>query len=229
MAGGSIRFGRKWASVCLLAGLSVGVQAATVQVIGTAVNSDGDPLSGFGTTISQPGGGNTLELDVSNFTVEALSNGDVENALDTLTFNIAAPAGYGITKVAYSEGLVGSVSGNAIGIATGSMVVSNDTIGDISGNFGTFLVTGPNQTSTIGQFVEDIFVSTLKISITNQVTAVSLGGTATVSKGFDAFGDPKAPQLQVTLAAVPLPPAIWLLGSAALGLVAIGRTRRRTA
>jgi hypothetical protein len=56
------------------------------------------------------------------------------------------------------------------------------------------------------------------VVITNNLTAFSGGGSASVAKN-------EAPTLKVTLSEIPLPPTLWMLGSAIAALAVVARRR----
>ncbi len=162
--------------------------------------------------------GNTLTVGLNNFTADG-SSIVTQAANDTLAFTITAPAGYWITSVSYTEEGDGETT-NGIATASGALVADG-----IPANFLT-QVFGPQTSSAWSITPTPIAIDNkteIAVSINNNLFAIALGGgeTATISKTFA--------ELEVGLTAIPLPPAILMLGSALVGLGTVGMRRRQTA
>ena len=207
------------------------VQAATVTF--TNINdSNSDPGVGF-IIPADTFVGNTYDIDVSGFDAVAPSGG-ASSIFDTIAFKIVAPTGYYISSVSYSEAvqaIIQTPAAGDVGIAStsGSAVIdgtSYDLVGSApllwtSATHGAVLQTG--LVSLSGQR------TSLAMSITNSLSAIATGtASAEVRKGFDANGGTVPTTVQVTLGqfVVPLPPALWLMGSALFGLAVVGRRRK---
>lgn len=201
---------------------SAAASASTVTYSGV---NDANPVGGFDSATTVPDGsdGNILNIGLDNFSVFSANNTPA-NTFDTISFVVEAPTGWVITGIEYTEHLTAErtyTNGGAVTISTGSWVVDNKTtyfdqvIGtsDLGGSTFEFDM-GLSKSWNVSDAITD-----LEISINNQITAVAFGdGEASLTKYPATF--------TVTLSQVPLPPAVWLLGSAILGL---GTIRRRIA
>ncbi len=210
--------------VALFASASV-VSAATVTFSGFSSSEEGlfelpgtDPITG------------TNLLNFNDYSMlpafSVTANGlEVVDAFDTLSFDIWAPAGYVITKVKYKEGGTASVVGQGLAQAKGSVVFNGK-----SNSMGLLLLTAPTEEMdwTLGatkSYALADNVNKVSMSITNSILAAAFGGNeeadwSTVSKNLAS--------VEVTLTAVPLPPAAWMLGSALIGLATVGRRKLGT-
>jgi hypothetical protein len=173
-------------------------------------DANGLPLF-FDISSTAPDGGdpNTLIIGLDGF---AAAGGDplTTSAIDTLVFNIFADPGFVITKVTYSESGGGEAL-TGISLATGTMVVGGEAKGlgfhafpAVSGGLwalSTSFDLAPGTTST-------------QVVITNSLFAF---GTSEIAK--------MSASVTVEVAPIPIPGAVWLFGSALIGLVAV---RRRT-
>lgn len=140
-------------------------------------------------------------------------------ALDTIFMTVVAPDGYLITGINYFESGSYSVTGGVVG-ADGSVVV-----GGVSTDLGSPTVVTDAIGTAAGTFMYPVSVAvpgaeTLDISATNSLFAVVFGNpgaSASIVKDTAYF--------EVELTAVPVPPALWMMGSALVGLVAVRRKR----
>jgi len=132
---------------------------------------------------------------------------------------ITAPTGMVITKLTYVESGVGTIAGtDAIGaIAESVQLIANGTplspLGAAAfGGPGSY-VWGPlTQTFDFGAGVAEV-----DFAVINTLFAFALTGSATNEK--------LGASIEATLAPIPLPPAAWMLGSALVGLVTVGRRK----
>jgi len=184
-------------------------QAATVTFSNFADGNNAALYFDIATT-SQTG--NTLTLGLNNFTANGLN----VSALDTLSFLVTAPTGFQITRISYSENGTGQTT-NGVALATGSM-----TADGTPKNFLTQMFT-PNTGASNWSISGSIDIAnkdSIAVSIVNSLFAVTFGGIndiATVSK--------TGATIEVEVAPVPLPPAVWMLGSALVGLATVGRRK----
>lgn len=211
----------------LLAGLILALPAAAIHaatVTFTNIN-DTDPTGGFvvgATTVV----GDSYVIDVSGFDAVADNANNYDNIIDTIAFDILAPTGYYISSVSYSESAQATITSGDTG-SFGVAIVAGTAVIDGSGHdLGFHAWTSDTQGDSLSTGVISVpgQKSTVAISITNQLTAVATGGAMVeIRKGFDALGNAVPSVVSVQLSQVPLPSAIWLFGSALLGLAAVGR------
>ncbi len=208
---------RTLARALLLApALLIAAPAAQAATVSFANFDDNDgPTLGYDADATEAGAGgsNTLDLVVSDFEASGAIGGI---AFDQIAFDVMAPAGYYITgfsvfeEVSTNTEAANSVTGASLSIDVNGQSYSLGQ-GIFSGGSGT-------TTSIISNTGVIAIPNAMKVdvSIDNNLFAAN-GGV--ISKG--------ASSIEFTVAPVPLPPAVWLLGSAVLGLVSIGRARRR--
>ena len=207
--------------------LLAGSTAASAAFVTFSNINDSDP-GGFGAALIA---GNSLQIDVSGFNATAVGTDDdidLNPIFDTLSFKVTAPTGMFIESFNYHEHLkainVIGPGGIAKIKATGSLVLNGDSfsLGTFSLSGATFLGGTPFVLGNENSILLPGSVTELTVSITNSILAVALGDgtTANVAKG--QFGDEV---FSVNLAPIPLPPAAWMLGSALVGLVAVGRRK----
>ena len=166
--------------------------------------------------------GNVLTLGLgAGVNVFAADGAATISAVDTMSMTITAPAGHFITSVAYSEAGTGETGTGGIAIATGSMVVDG-----MPSNFMSQLF-NPN-TAASAWVINPAAVliankSEITMSITNSLFAFlfdALNGPADIEK--------TSAVITVTTALIPVPPAVWLFGSAVVALGSIGARRKAT-
>jgi|LNFM01.1.fsa_nt_gb hypothetical protein len=199
------------AGAALLAGTSVGAQAATVTFSNLA---DGNNAAQFFDIGSTTIAGNSISIGINGFTANGANNLTL-SALDTFSFLVTAPTGFKITKVTYTESGNGQTTGG-VAMATGSI-----TADGTPKNFLTQLFlpnTGLSDWS-IGGSVDVANKDSIAVSIVNSLFAVAFDPTqiATISK--------TGASISVDVAPIPLPPAVWMLGSAIVGLVTVSRRK----
>jgi len=204
----------------LLALGSGAAQASSVTTYSGFADGNGLPLlfDAVATETGAAAGGNSLTIVVNNFKADGASSATY-SALDTLAFNITAPDGYVITKIKYIEGGEGAANGG-VALATGSINVAGTPYNFLTQLFqandsGAWTIQAH---SLAGIDVPSLAV--VPVSIVNSLFAVG-GTTATIQK-INAT-------LDVTVAAIPLPPAVWLLGSALFGVGVLGRRNTKLA
>jgi len=174
--------------------------------------------------------GNVLDFDVTGFKAEA--TGGLNPSLpdfktDTVYFNIVSPEGYYIDKIIYSEGLTTSLKlngGNGITYATASAVIAGK-----SQSFGTHLYNSDASGSfTIGNAGYSVpgMLTSLGMSITNQIAAIAFGGTPPAQTEIFKTSATITVSLAEIPTPVPVPASILLLGSAVIGLVGVKRNRK---
>ena len=207
----------------LLAVASTSALAALATVSNENSSDGGNSLFNPDTTaISTTGDPNINRVDIGLLDFFAMTD-DVlapSNALDTIFMTVTAPTGYVITSINYFERGTYDVT-DGIVIADGSLVVGGDSTdlgnptiivpgvgGNANGNF-SFGFSSPVSIAVPG--LEEV-----DISATNSLIAVAFGNSLANITKTEAF-------FEVELAPIPLPPALWMLGSAILGLVAVRR------
>ncbi len=185
--------------------LSMAAQAASVtySAIGTTDGDDGSGFSAAGTVQVD----DSLVIDVSNFAL-----GGSGAITDTITFTVTADPGQYITGLFYSE------SGNYLAQAgtTGAIVqlLANNT-GPVAGtsvNSGLDGAWGP-----LGQSIDltGQMLTSVNVSILNVLWA----SNAAINK--------TEASLTATVAPIPLPAAVWMLGTSLASLLVVtGRNRR---
>lgn len=146
---------------------------------------------------------------------------------DTVSVTFKADAGMKITAVGFFEqGQYVRVGAGAGTYAGGSIVV----------NGGTPLTFVPVPAETNGTNTSVNGVTTWDVGLSSPVGVVVNGDTATVvvtnilaaitsSASDTALIWKNLAALKVEVAPVPLPPALWMLGSAVVGLVTVGRRK----
>ena len=187
-------------------------QAATVSFTNLADGNGAALYFDVGTTSAS---GNTLNIGLSNFTANGQSQLSL-SALDTLSFLVTAPTGFHITSISYTESGTGATT-NGFALATGSL-----TADGIPKNFLTQMFT-PNTGASSWSISGSIDIANkdaIAVSIVNSLFAVAfnpLADIASISK--------TGASISVEIAPVPLPPAVWMLGSALVGLATVGRRK----
>ncbi len=190
-------------------------QAATVQYL----NVNDAVTSYFDAATTAPDAGNPDKLIIGLVAFEASAPGEtgvLDVAFDTISFTIQAEPNYVIKKITYLESGAYNNGDGAITYATGSWVVNGK-----SQSLGIFIQpdngSGDWSLSKSTTFSTD--VTSVLVSITNTLNAVAPGATtAQISK--------TAASVVVETAFIPLPPSVWLLGSALFGVGVLGRRLR---
>ncbi|MEM7468567.1 MAG: VPLPA-CTERM sorting domain-containing protein [Pseudomonadota bacterium] len=171
----------------------------------TSIAATGDPLV------------NMVTIGLMDFEASTDDVASPSTALDTIFMTVNAPDGYLITGINYFESGSYTVTGGVVG-ADGSIVV-----GGVSTDLGSPTVVADAVGTAMGTFMYPVSVDidptdSVDISATNSLFAVvfgSPGASASIVKDVAYF--------EVELTAIPLPPAVWMLGSALVGLVAVRR------
>ncbi len=166
-------------------------------------------------------GTNLLSISLDEFVANSLS----PVAFDTIAFSVTAPTGFVITKIEYKESTHAVITTAGFAASTGSLSANGDahTLGFHMYGSAT---DATDDLSTLFSYSIADATTLVNVVITNSLVAVGFpGGTSTVSKA--GPGALLNPTFEVTLAAapVPLPPAAWMLGSALVGLVTVGRRK----
>jgi len=134
-------------------------------------------------------------------------------ATDTLFMTITAPAGHLINLITYSETGTGTTGATGFATATGSMVVDGTPINFLTQMFGPSTSSGWSILPTPTPIANK---SSIDLSISNSLVAFLFGpGTATIEK--------TGAVITVGLTAIPIPPAIWMMGAALSALITVGR------
>jgi hypothetical protein len=183
--------------------LSMAAQAASVTY--SAISStDGDDLSGFsvaGTTAS----GDTLNIDVSPFVTNAGA------MTDTITFTVTADPGHYITGLSYAEEGVYMAAAGAAGAVV--QLLANNS--------------GPMAGTATYAFGDGNWTLSQMVDLTGQnLTSVSVS-VLNVLWAAGAAIDKQSASLTATVAPIPLPAAVWMLGTSLASLLVVtGRNRR---
>jgi len=202
----------KFARLALGAALFGAASFATAATVTFDDIGDADGLPALFNPAASVPSGNTLDLGVSDFAASAAS-GLFAQATDTMTFTINAPAGYKITSISYSEGGDGDASGGGVSFAVASVVVNGQAMEPISRVFAGG--SGGWDASTSMSFSD--VVTSAAMSVTNTLAAFGGAGSASISKTFA--------NVTAEIAPIPVPPAVWMLGSAIIGLATVGRRK----
>lgn len=160
-------------------------------------------------------------VDVSGFNISALASPSapgVAEANDLLKILIEAEGGYYIDTLEYTEDVSLTVP-SGVAIANGSLLVEyHDT--STTSSLGSVVAPSGSKTGFLGTTPIDLPFGTTQVvaTINNSLFAFSTesGGESTLASKSNAF-------FETTVAPIPLPPAVWLLGTALLGLLAVRR------
>lgn len=156
--------------------------------------------------------GNTLTLGLNSFEASSTTVGSPAIIGDTVTFNITAPAGFFIKKVSYEESGDGDTP-NGVAISSGALIADS-----IPKNFPSVVFTPTAGGGwMINTFVDIADKTQIAVAVVNNLMAVDLGEDASISKTFA--------EITVEVQAIPLPPALGLLGMALVGVLTIGARR----
>jgi len=201
-----------------LALFATNLHAATITFSGFDDNNDApegyDPVA---TAAAADGffdpGLPEVVIDIATVDFAAVSTaGTVEVNFDQLSFTATAPDGWFITGVAYSEEITATTTLSGFAAATASIDVNG-----ISSPLGTLTLSGGSAGTTTFATPDIIDVgnaTSVTLSIDNNLFAAG-GGEISKSNA----------QVGFVLAPVPVPPAVWLFGSAVAGLSLVGRRR----
>lgn len=191
-----------------------GAAAATTVSFSDFSSSDPNKFDDVATAAGAVDG-LTLNIVLDNF-VAAANVGAVDVAFDTISFTVTAAPGYKITGVGFQEKVTGTTGQAGFGYATGSVAVSG--YGSNSLSNATWMPNSNAFQNTLGFLPLDLGggVDSLNIAYTNTLVAAN-GSTITKQDADFVF----------TVAPVPLPSAILLLGSAVMGMVVVGRRGAR--
>ncbi len=191
--------------------LMTSAQAAGVIV--SNILDDGFPTL-FTGSVSQTGTSDEMiALGLNNFRADGGSI-VTQSAVDTLFMTITAPAGFFITSITYEEKGTG-LTGDGFAAATGSMVVDGTPVNFLSQIF------GPNTSSswTISPMATPVANKlSIDMSITNSLVAFVFDAGPAIIEKTEA-------SVMVGLTAIPIPPAIWMMGAAVAALVTVARRR----
>ena len=206
-------------ALLLTLALALTANVASADVVTFTVIDDSHNASGIDSRelwdlgLTGPSGDKVLDIGVTDFFADGNLGGININAFDTLTLTIETEPGYVITKITYDEGGTRTLGAGGIALYTGSASANGQ-----SNALGFNLFQGASNGSwdTDALFEYDISdgVNFVDFSVTNSLTAV---GDALIAK--------TGASITVETAFVPVPPAIWMMGSALLGLVAVRRKR----
>lgn len=194
-----------------LAAITFGANAATVTFSNLADGNGAPSFFDIGTTTIS---GNQITIGINNFKADGASQVTV-SALDTFSFTVTAPTGFKITKITYTESGKGETT-NGVAAATGSI-----TADGTPKNFLTQLFI-PNTSESDWSITGSVNVAnkdSIAVSIVNSLFAAAFLPTDL------AYVEKTGASISVDIAPVPVPPAVWMLGSAIVGLATVGRRK----
>lgn len=194
-----------------LAAITFGANAATVTFSNLADGNGAPSFFDIGTTTIS---GNQITIGINNFKADGASQVTV-SALDTFSFTVTAPTGFKITKITYTESGKGETT-NGFAAATGSI-----TADGTPKNFLTQLFI-PNTSESDWSITGSVNVAnkdSIAVSIVNSLFAAAFLPTDL------AYVEKTGASISVDIAPVPVPPAVWMLGSAIVGLATVGRRK----
>ncbi|HMM75825.1 MAG TPA: VPLPA-CTERM sorting domain-containing protein [Gammaproteobacteria bacterium] len=194
-----------------LAAITFGANAATVTFSNLADGNGAPSFFDIGTTTIS---GNQITIGINNFKADGASQVTV-SALDTFSFTVTAPTGFKITKITYTESGKGETT-NGFAAATGSI-----TADGTPKNFLTQLFI-PNTSESDWSITGSVDVAnkdSIAVSIVNSLFAAAFLPTDL------AYVEKTGASISVDIAPVPVPPAVWMLGSAIVGLATVGRRK----
>jgi len=206
--------GFTYTGITLLLLLASSMTSAASVTLSNVMDGNGSPMFFDPSGITQSGTfDEIITIGLDNFTAD--SDGSLTSAVDTLSMTITAPAGFTITSVSYTESGTGKTT-LGVASASGSMVADGIPVNFLSQQFPTHADSGWSITPT--PLLIDSKES-ISLNITNSLFAFAFDPTQTarVSK--------TAASLVVGLTAIPIPPAIWMMGAAIAALVTVGRRR----
>ncbi len=155
-------------------------------------------------------------LGLDGFSASSAALTEPGSRLDTSSMIITPDAGYRITSVRYVEEGNWSVN-NGIVIGDGSLVVNG--IGADLGS--TFVVAQTGSAS--GDFGFDITIGGLTAEVVDVSATNSLTAAVIAAASSSAEINKTSAYMEVELAPIPIPPAVWMLGSALVGLATVRR------
>lgn len=194
-----------------LAAITFGANAATVTFSNLADGNGAPSFFDIGTTTIS---GNQITIGINNFKADGASQVTV-SALDTFSFTVTAPTGFKITKITYTESGKGETT-NGFAAATGSI-----TADGTPKNFLTQLFI-PNTSESDWSITGSVNIAdkdSIAVSIVNSLFAAAFLPTDL------AYVEKTGASISVDIAPVPVPPAVWMLGSAIVGLATVGRRK----
>lgn len=194
-----------------LAAITFGANAATVTFSNLADGNGAPSFFDIGTTTIS---GNQITIGINNFKADGASQVTV-SALDTFSFTVTAPTGFKIAKITYTESGKGETT-NGFAAATGSI-----TADGTPKNFLTQLFI-PNTSESDWSITGSVNIAnkdSIAVSIVNSLFAAAFLPTDL------AYVEKTGASISVDIAPVPVPPAVWMLGSAIVGLATVGRRK----
>ncbi len=203
--------------------------AAVVTVSGANVDySFDDALLGLFGNYSIAG--DTLSFDPTTFIANATGTGIVVTSATTPTITVTAKSGVKINAVSlFEQGDYFMINdgGTTLVAASGQFIVDNApnainagglTAAQSPADVGANGLTTTTWTISKSVALSDAASTTLKLQ--NILVAGISGGMQA------AFIEKKLVQFSVETAPVPVPPAVWMLGSAIVGLATVGRRKQ---
>lgn len=197
------RFGRALFVAAIVTGAGT-ASAATVSFSAIVDGSGGSLFNAGSTTANNT---DTLAIGIGNFSASSGLK------TDTISFTVTALPNHVITGISYTESGSFSVTGGGVFYSANLTLPG---IGTPQGGSGSITGSGFGGTWSLQPLTYSFGsgISTFNVVISDTLAAF---GSASVAK--------TAASLSVTTAPVPVPGALWLMGTALLGFVGISRRR----
>lgn len=197
------------------AGLLVAASAASAATVTFSNFNDSDNSAANYSLALNVITGNHLDLGLNGFQALVSGGPGLTNPTDTVSFTVTAPTGYVITNVTYTETGKGKTV-NGFAAASGSVVA--DGFGQNLA--GVTYLGNANGPWMLGTSVAVANKQSISVQVTNSLFAGALNpsDSAQISKTSAYF--------DIEVAAVPLPPALGMLGAGVLALATVGGRRR---
>lgn len=214
---------KKFRSVAVAAVLVSGIFAGAAQAVsvsGTTVDyTFDDTLLGLFGNWSIAG--DKLSFDPTNFAASSVSGFALPVHATTPLITVKAKTGFSLQDAnLHEQGDYLKITGNTLVTVTGQFILNgSNPPGFSAGDLSTVsLTTNPWEVNASGSLSGD--TGTIKLQ------NILIAAVLTTDPGL-AFIEKKLVDIWVTTAptSVPLPPAAWMLGSALVGLVTVGRRK----
>lgn len=200
-------------------GLVLILSVSTANAMDVIISNlaDGDGVSNLFDVSGTSASGSLITIGLNDFRADG-TNALQQSAVDTLSMTLTAPTGFVITSISYSESGAGKTE-SGVAVATGSLVADGIPVNFLQQLYAPNTGGAPGD-PIIGWSIDVIDLAiankeSIDLNITNSLFAFSFGGAAEIEK--------TEATLTVGLSAIPIPPAIWMMGAAITALVTVGR------